>query len=91
MAEFNQILLTAPPSESEDLFDVSEEVDAENRRKRTKEKEASKTTDGYAEFSLVMQVENREQLLDTIKRVQKDHGMDTKEDALMYLVAQYGE
>lgn len=89
---FNELLsMPAPEAANDDsLFTADDQLDAENKKKREKNKEATKTMDGYAEFSLVMQVQNRDQFLDVIKRVQTDHGFDTKEDAIMYLVVNYG-
>ena len=83
--EFSHLMVTAPPVESEDFFDEGPATPAPRAPK-----EATKTTEGYAEFSLVMQVENREQLFDVLRRIQTDHGAETKEEQLMVLVAKYG-
>ena len=48
-----------------------------------------KTDEGFAEFALVMSVENKKQLLDKINYVKKEHEITSTEEAMMIIVSAY--
>lgn len=56
---------------------------------RQPEPRATKTTDGFVEFAIVMEAENKEVLMRAINAVKKDHGIEKNEDALMIMVRDY--
>jgi len=51
--------------------------------------EPSKAEEGYAEMALVMKIENKKILIETINRIKQDHGVSSNEDAIMILVESY--
>lgn len=55
------------------------------------EREPSKTTEGYAEFTLIMETENRDRLLDVINKIMTLENLEKKEHALMMMVLSYAK
>jgi ParB-like chromosome segregation protein Spo0J len=69
-------------SESNDnLFETDDEV--------KEKKEPSKTDDGYAEFAIVLTVENKKRFTDALNIIKKDHGISSSEEALMVMCNEY--
>ena len=70
--------------ESDDEFGDDDEIpDSDDDPKKI----PTKTTDGYVEFTLVMQAEDKQQLTAALRRIQDDHILDTQAEALMVLVS----
>lgn len=68
-----------PVDRTFDTYDLSEQdTDAD--------KEPTKTTDGYAEFAIVLAIENKQRLLRRLNEVKRENNMATNEDALMWIV-----
>lgn len=63
--------------------------DGDDGEQRQPEPRATKTTDGFVEFAIVMEAENKEVLMRAINAVKKDHGIEKNEDALMIMVRDY--
>jgi len=62
-----------------------------NEREEKPDKQPSKTTEGYAEFMLIMETENRDKLLDVINKIMKLENLEKKEHALMLMVLEYAK
>lgn len=50
---------------------------------------ATKTTDGYVEFALVMEADEKREVMDVINAVKRDHDIDSNAAALMIVVRDY--
>lgn len=66
----------------EDIFDGGED-DGDD------EKEPTKTVEGYAEFAVVMQVENKQRLVSVLNSIKAKHEIESQEDAIMILLECY--
>ena len=62
------------------LVGVSEAVNSSDDEPR------KKTDEGYVEFALVMQEENKQRLMNRLKELKAQHGVGSNEDALMIMV-----
>lgn len=72
--EFVFDLNTGIPSESPSFDDISNGLP-----KR-------KTDDGYVEFAIVMQEENKRRLTSRLNEIKEQHGVESNEDALMIII-----
>jgi len=77
-SELAQIL--DPVDKTFDTYELSEQDNALS-------KEPTKTTDGYAEFAIVLAIENKQRLLRRLNEVKRENNMATNEDALMWIVS----
>ncbi len=68
----------------DDLFDGGDDDDYDDEDDLPSE--PKKTDEGFAEFAVVMQVENKQRLTKLLNEVKADHGITSNEEALMILV-----
>lgn len=68
----------------DELFDEGMELEGD-------EGEPTKTKDGYAEFAIVLTIENKERLLRKLNDIKNAEGIESMEDALMLMVEGYGQ
>lgn len=76
----------------DELFHVPEVSEAEGRNTRTggDGAKATKTQEGYAEFAVVLTVENKTKLMDALNRIKEKQKLKTNEDALLWLANKHG-
>lgn len=79
---FNPGELSTLLGSDDDLFDEDLELDEDDE-----EKDKTKTDEGYAEFAIVLTVDNKELLLKKLNAIKNEQALDTNEDALMWMVA----
>jgi hypothetical protein len=81
---FNQGEINTLLGDTDDFFDSELELDEDD------EKEPTKTDEGYAEFSIVLTVDNKQRLLTVLNRIKNEQALETNEDALMFMVGNHG-
>ena len=82
-------LLSKVGSDEEFNFDFNESVN-ESPSYNEERSEPKKTTEGYVEFALVMQEENKIRLMAAIKKVKADNSIESNEDALIIILNKAG-
>lgn len=81
---FSQGEIDALLGGGDELFDEGMELEGD-------EGEPTKTKDGYAEFAIVLTIENKERLLRRLNEIKNAEGIESMEDALMLMVEGYGQ
>jgi hypothetical protein len=77
---------------SESIFEDSLfEENGESYEDYSAPSEPKKTDDEYAEFCVVLLVEEKKRLLSVLKKIKDEHGAQSHEDALKILVETYGQ
>ena len=82
-------LLSKVGSDEEFNFDFNESVN-ESPSYNEERSEPKKTTEGYVEFALVMQEENKIRLMTAIKKIKADNSIESNEDALIIILNKAG-
>lgn len=58
----------------------------ESDEDENEERPATKTSEGYVEFAVVVREENKVKIMAVLNRIKKNHNLENMEDALMFMV-----
>ena len=73
-------------SESSEEFTFSLDTSEISKTPPASDQTPRKSDEGYVEFALVMQEDNKRQLLEKLNQIKNEHGVHTHEDALMIAI-----